>query len=146
LPDGYIHSEFDERCKQSAAALRVMQARLVLSDDTTFGELTKEMNEFIFAIATGNYGMMPTCELPSANRFRKISSVLKDLVIAAIPLTAVIGACYLGIRFTGSFGNWIVVVALLWLIISVISILDPLYSSKINALNNVVSIVLRRGQ
>jgi hypothetical protein len=146
LTHSFTRSEFRQRCNQAAAELRLMQMRLALSNENTLVELQRETYDFISAIATGDYGVMPAADLPMDRKSRRILSVIKNIIVAFIPIVSIIIIRYVGVRFSSAFGNWVVVVALIWAIISILSILDPLYKSKISDLRDVASIVRWKDQ
>jgi hypothetical protein len=145
LPNGYQQDQLKQRFAESAAGIRLMSLRLALSDDSTQSKIRDEVTDLIQIIAVGDYGLLPKCELPPrATWARKMITVCRNLVVAFIPLAAAATARYAGLRFSSGFENWVIAVSLIWAVITVISLLDPHYESKIANLRDLVSIFNRK--
>lgn len=143
LPDRHARAVLQERCEQAAAELRRMQISLVLSEKDTLNQLKETVATFVGAIATGNYYNLPcSSAVPySEPRKKRLVRAGKTVVIAAIPITCLISARYADLRFSAEFNNWAIGVSLLWAAITLISVLDPLYKTRIQEIQNIFSFI-----
>jgi hypothetical protein len=146
LKNDALRGQLQESFASSAAALRGMELRLAFSDDSTMRKIRDEVTDFIYAIATGDYALLPTAPpLPSPSKARKIGAILKEIFVALIPLTVLTIVRYVGVQVSAGIANWATVVSLIWAIVIIISVLDPRYKSKIADVKDVMSIIRGSG-
>jgi hypothetical protein len=137
----YIQTQLRQDCLQAAAALRLMQLRAMFSDEKTLSSLRDEVTDYIGAVASGDYGMLPTVpQLPSPGKGRRLFDALRNLVVAIIPFTTFEIVRYLGVKLPAGLENWVTLVTLIWGIITIVSVLDPYYRTKISDLRDIVSL------
>ncbi len=139
--------EIQENMRRVAAELRAMQLQLALSDYSTMDKIRDEVTEFIYALASGNYALLPAAApgLVPAKK-RKVAAVARDLAIAVTPLAALAASRYLGLTVTPGIWNWAVVFSVAWASVTVIAVLDPLYKSKISDIRDIISMIRNNGQ
>jgi hypothetical protein len=142
-----LQAEVQAYMRRVAAKLRAMQLQLALSDNDTMDTIRDEVTQFIYALAAGNYALLPAVDpglVPA--RTRKAAAVVRDLAIAVTPLAALTTSRYLGLAVTPGIWNWAVVFSVAWASVTVIAILDPLYKSKIADIRDIISIIRNNGQ
>jgi hypothetical protein len=143
--DPRLQSEIMNTMRQAAAELRAMQLRLALSDYNTMREVRDGVTSFIFAVASGSYALLPTAALPtSRGKSRKVVAVGREVIISVTPLAVLAASKYLRLDISPGVWNWAVIISLIWAAITLISLLDPLYKSKIADLRDIISIIRSR--
>jgi hypothetical protein len=146
LADPFAKSSLQEKCNDSAAYLRKLQVQVVLADDSTLSDLQVIVARYIAIFIESKYGLLPT-EASSGFRqtmMQKIIRILKTLLIAIIPIGCLVGIRYAGIKLSGPLNDWVIIVALLWAIVSFISLMDPAYKSRIEDMSNILSAFRRQ--
>jgi hypothetical protein len=147
LANPFLQEKLQQQFTGAAAALRLMQLRLLLSEESTIVDIRGEVREFIHAIASGNYALMPTMDpLPKRSRSKMIFSACRDMVIAFTPIAILEASNYAGLKLPSQILSWGTAVCLLWAIITIVSFLDPLYKARIATLQDIASIFRNSGK
>src|SRR5262249_55008445 len=124
--NSYLEAQLHERFLEASTAIRNLELKLALSDESTPVQVRGELKDFLYAIIAGDYGLLPGASpLPSLSRKRKIINICRDIAIAVIPLTVIILVRYLGLKFSTGLEDWVTIVGLIWAIVTIVSLLDP---------------------
>jgi hypothetical protein len=133
ISDAAVRNELQAKFSGSAAYLRSMQIKVILAKDGTSGELIELISFFIKTIALGFYDLLPVSdfEVTSTSKVRKILATARTFVVAALPFLCLIIVQKAGLPLSSTFISWVVVVALAWAAITLVSAIDPLYKSRL---------------
>ena len=142
LPDPHARMILQEKCSQAAAKLRMMQVSVALGDSSALNKIKGTVATYIIAISTGNYNNLPCVSVTSEDgrKLSRLAHVCKIIIVAVVPIGCLIAARYAGLHLSPDFNNWAVAVTLLWAVITLVSILDPLYKSRIQEMQNVFAL------
>src|SRR3984957_15240025 len=143
LRNDALRAQLCTRFAAAAAALRDMELRVVFSDDSTLNKLKDEVTDFIYAVATGDYALLPTASPVAgrSSRAKRIIVIARDMTIAFIPLAVLVISRYAGLKIPTEIATWATVVTLVWAIVSITTIFDPAYKSKISDVSEMVSMI-----
>jgi len=119
-----------------------MQTQIALSTEQTRDDVKRKIAEFIEVIATGNYGLLPgsATEVSAEPKIKGFERWAKTTVVALLPLGCLLGARFAGLTLSGAFNNWAIAAALLWATITMVSVIDPLYKSRIGDMREILSL------
>jgi hypothetical protein len=127
-----------------AAFIDQMQVSVALADDSTLPELRESIGFLITALLLGEYAALPVAPVTSpsaASRLRRLSSVLRTVAAGAVPAACVAGAWLAGVPLPRVILTWAIVVALAWAVITLVSVLDPTYRTRLEDLRELISSV-----
>lgn len=147
ISDPVTKQELQQTFDDSAAFLRQQQVRVVLSEAATVSELPPVVARYIAVFTLGAYGYLPTAEPLSRRQviMATVSRLIKTVIVAAIPIVCLTVARHYGVTLSGRLNNWAVLVALLWAVISLVSLAGPAYRGKLDERSSMLS-VLRKNQ
>jgi hypothetical protein len=125
-----------------ALALR-MKKKLVFNPDAgSYKRLTGSLSRTLYHVVEGNWAWLETESLSKMTLregswlwFKRLLAILKGLLVAAAPL----GLLYLTqripeLKFDPQYFAWINIVCIGWLAVSLLLMIDPLFSSKLSAI------------
>lgn len=149
LPDLQARVILQEKCDNAAANLRIMQVAIALTEENALEHLKRSITTFIGAIAVGNYSTQPNCSnlsdvqatVPNEGRVSHLVRIGKIVTVAVIPIAFLVIARFAGLQLSEAFNNWAVVISLLWAAITIISVLDPLYKSRIEEVKGIIPFI-----
>lgn len=129
----------------AAGYVRLLQARVTMSEGSIVPELRAAIAHYVAVFTVGNYGLLPTGNAGAAKRktWAKIYRATKALIVAVIPIGCLIAARAYGIRLSGPLSDAVVVIALLWAAIGLLSVLDPAYRARMDGMSKVTLIFQR---
>jgi hypothetical protein len=141
LTDLSAKSEFQDKCRNAATALRAIQTTIAVNGESAIEGIKRTVAQYIVAIATGNYALLPDADAPSLEEYKKElhTDIVKSLASGFAPLTLVIIAHHLDPAFSGVYNSMAIVVALLWAVMSGLPLIDPRFKAKVAELQRVVS-------
>jgi hypothetical protein len=132
-----------DRAWSSAAYIREMKKWIFMSREDTRSYLMRQVAAIIVCLAEGDWDGIPTVELNhrsrNTKRLSRVLSSLRTLAASIIP----IGSLLLMRKFSSgneipsSIEGYIYFGAVAWLAIGLISLLDPLYASRLDTLKTV---------
>ena len=135
-------STLRERCALAAEAIRELEIKVAFADMGDLEEIRKITTHVVTAICLGTYDIHPQgnlSQVPHLSLTRKIRHASRTLLIGIIPIAVIISLRYGGIKLSSQFNNWAVAIAILWAVIVFVSALDPLYTSRLKAVQDFVS-------
>lgn len=140
LVDASARSEFRLKCRSSAVALRAIQVKIAVSGEDSLDDIKRVLSTFIIGIATGNYAILPDGNNSAQNEHKlEPIDIAKGLASAFSPMALLVGARHIGLALPSGVDSWAIAITLLWAAISVVSMIDPLYRTKIMEIQNVIS-------
>ncbi len=147
LPDPVTRENLRLHCDDAAAYLRQLQVRVALGDDSTASDLPEIVARYIAIFASSEYGLLPTVAGATRKRaaIRKVLLATKTLLVAVIPIGCVIAARHFGVTLAGPLNDAVILVALLWAAVNLVSIVGPGYRARIEDMNDLVSIFRKDG-
>ena len=141
IRDSSMQAKVKETCARAASDISNLQIVVALSENHGV-DLQQRIARDIALVACGNYKMLQS-DLPlsteSRSLLRQVPSIVRTIIVALIPITVVVSLPHLGLRLTPDFSNWAVVISVIWMAVTLISVLDPLYRDRISAVSNFVS-------
>lgn len=147
VPDPLTRENLRLHCDDAATYLRQLQVRVALGDDSTASDLPVIVARYIAIFALSEYGLLPTMAAATFKRAvtARVFRVTKKLLVAVIPIGCVIAARHFGVTLAGPLDDVVVLVALLWAAVNLVSIVDPGYRARIEDMNDLVSIFRKDG-
>lgn len=146
--DTSIDALLKERFDRSAAYFRTMQLRVIFADSKTERELRKAVAECISAVLQGEYDLLPESDPVLRAKRTLIHSVFafaRAIIVGAIPIGCVAGCQYAGLKLSSGFSNWAIIFSICWAAITVISVSDPLYRTKLTEMREFIATVRGTG-
>lgn len=137
------------RLDRTAARLREYQVWVALPRADTRDVLLSEIAQACAVFSVGFYDLLPETDIPalSAREYAStVGKVLRGVIAGIFPLFALWSVRQLDLLPQGALGNSLTVTAIVWAVVSVVGLIDPLYSGKIAALKDVMSILARGGK
>lgn len=146
LRDLSAKADFQDRCNSSATALRAVEVKIAVSGESALDDIKKTIAQYVIAIATGNYAMLPDADTPSLQeRRRKLHFyVAKSLASAFAPIFLLTVARHFGLSLSGQYSNLAVGITLLWATFIIVSLIDPLFKSRLAEIQRVASTFRRK--
>ncbi|MFD5638348.1 hypothetical protein ACFWJM_29970 [Streptomyces sp. NPDC127077] len=140
---------FQLRLDRTAARLREYQLWVALPRTDTRDVLLSEIAQTCADFSVGFYDLLPETDVPalSAREYAStIGKVLRGIVAGIFPLFVLWGVRQFDLLPQGALGSSLTVAAIVWAVVSIVGLIDPLYSGKIAALKDVMSILTRGGK
>jgi hypothetical protein len=141
-PNALAQATLRGKCSSAASAIRELQTEVAFADIRALDGVRESIVNDIMAVCLGTYDIRPQGSLsqtPHLSLARKIGHASRTLLIGIIPLAVILSLRYGGIRLSPQFNNWAISVAILWAVIVFISSLDPLYTSRLRAVQDFIS-------
>jgi hypothetical protein len=92
-------------------------------------------------VAQDNLESLPS-EAAGAGKPRgasRIFSAVRTIIIGGIPSAVLIALRYAGLDLSPAFKNWAIVGVILWAVVTLLSLFDPLYATKIKTMGDLIS-------
>ncbi|MFE7209318.1 hypothetical protein ACFU93_04755 [Streptomyces sp. NPDC057611] len=138
-----IKGVFQLRLDRAAARLREYQLWVALPRVGTRDSLFSEIAQTCADFSAGLYDLLPESDVPVLGARDYASSVgktLRGLVAGIFPLFVLWCVRQFDLMPQGALGSSLTIAAIIWVVVSVVGLIDPLYSGKIAALKEVMSI------
>lgn len=136
LVDPVSRTIWRDRCRQCAQYLRRLDLAIALPRQDTREYLQGEINSLIHVLLRGSLDELPTAEPRPRRRLAVFASAVRSLVLGLIPLAAVFGAQYLGLDLSGALGNTLLIGALAWFAVTVLTTFDAQAAARIALLKD----------
>jgi hypothetical protein len=145
LPTLANRAILQEKCSGAANAIRALQVGVALPDSKTQEHLETVVLETTVAVAHDTLDSLPR-ETASDNigRRSRVMQVVRTVIVSIVPLVVLLTMRYAGLRLSSAFNNWAIIIAIIWAVITILSLLDPLYESRLKVMGDFISTI--RGQ
>lgn len=132
-----------QRCDEAANAIRSLQTDIAFPGSKTHENAKFAVAHAVVSVAQDNLEAMPKKNVCTKRGGRLIRIVLaiRTIAISGIPLGVLIIVRYADLNLSSEFENWAIVIAILWAIITVLSLLDPLYATRIKTMSDLISAI-----
>jgi hypothetical protein len=134
---------FRQRCREGAEALRQYQVWIALPASQTQADLALQIGRIIAVVCSGLYDYLPSAQVSARQLGRRLATSILRLgrlmFVAIFPLIFMAWILPHLTLVPPSSESWLRSLAIIWLIISLVFPLDPLFSPKIAALKDAVS-------
>ncbi|MFI6101160.1 hypothetical protein ACIA8G_36925 [Lentzea sp. NPDC051213] len=124
------------RCKQCAQHLRSYDLWIALPRRDTRELLRAEIVGLIHVLVRGHLDELPTTAPSPRRRLAVIGNAVRSLLLGLIPLAAVLAAKLLGLDLSGPIGGTLVVIAIAWFVLTVITTFDGQAATRISFLRD----------
>jgi hypothetical protein len=142
VPRGPASQKVLDRCRGAAAEIRELQASVGLAENDQDINVRTRLAHIAKLMMSRSLFELPVSNFAAESRFNVIRAVgrsLKLCIVAAIPGAFIIILRYFNVKVSPPFYNWAVVGAVIWAAVTIISMLDPLYAARLNAIGQMVS-------
>ena len=149
VPQKSVFKEVAKRCAGVAAKIRGLQIGAALSGNSQDANTRFEIASIIGIMSSGRFDKLPIANVAPRTRLGFIHNVgrtLKSCLVASIPGGVIIVLRYMDVKLSSEVYNWAVAVAIIWAAITLISILDPLYTTRLRAIAEAISIIRGRAE
>lgn len=146
LPSIASRTILQEKCSGAAGAIRALQVAVMLPDPKTYENLRATVARAIIAVAQDNLESLPRENVTTIERrgLSRIAPVFRTIIISAIPLAVLFVMRYASLSLSATFNNWAIAVGILWAVITLLSMLDPLYATRIKTMGDLISAIRGR--
>ncbi len=146
ITDPTLDQALREQLGASARYLQEVQMRVILADEKTYDEVRAAITHYIYAIALGQYNLLPVGSSiePKTSKFHRSVMLIRTFIVALIPLGCIVAVRYAGFSLSSQFTGWAVIVAVTWAAITLISTLDPLYKTRLTDVRDLISSIRGR--
>ncbi|GII66802.1 hypothetical protein Skr01_68870 [Sphaerisporangium krabiense] len=143
--DPVVRDALSERCARAGDALRDYGKRIVLFDQADKEKLHGDIESVLEVVLTGTYDALPVGAPQEGRKARKAGAyllgVLRTLVIAPIPFACLEATRLLQWRLSDGLQDAALIFSLAWAAVALIALLDPLYKSRLNAVQDFIGIL-----
>jgi hypothetical protein len=147
IPRKPASQEVVDKCLGAAAEMRQLQAAVALAVNEPMANVRPRLTHIIEIIASGSLSKLPVADVVAKAHFKRIRILgesIKLCIVASIPGALIVGLRYINVRFPPGLYSWAVAGAIVWAAITLISMLDPLYATRLKAIAEAASIVRGR--
>ncbi|MBR7833805.1 hypothetical protein KDL01_11045 [Actinospica durhamensis] len=134
-----------ERLAGWARALRQLERGLVAASPEATAEVDRALCHAIGCLARGDLGSLewlaPPDSAPSpAQRRRRVLTIVRDVLVAVLPIGATLTAHAFGHLSAGAF-NWVLIGTGAWAVLNLMIVLDPDLNKKLTLVGQVADVV-----
>lgn len=133
-----------ERFSQAADAVREKALWVALPKADSQGCLRKFVVDLVATVLLGAYDDLPVVAERSGRggrrRVRSVLTVLRSLVIAAVPMGVLLGLRLVNLRIPDPLGSTATLVAAVWAVVSLLMMIDPAIRERIDVAKNLSSL------
>ena len=146
ISDTTLDQALREQLGASARHLQEVQMWVILANDKTFDEVCDVITHYIYAVALGQYNLLPVSNSiePKSSKVRRSIILIRTFIVALIPIGCIVAVRYAGFSLSPQFTGWAVVVAITWAAITMVSTLDPLYKTRLTDVRDLISSIRGR--
>lgn len=145
--DSTERSVVERRLLLAANVLQSYRIWLLLPGRTTYADLHARISLIAQALLLGYWNDLPVNLIEVSNRWnrvmRTVLGVGRQLLIAALPGSFLLGAKYLGVDLSRELGQVLTLVAVIWATVTVMGIVDPALNSRITVFRDIFSLFSR---
>jgi hypothetical protein len=131
--------------KEIANAFREQKKKVMFPTEESKNTFLQTMANNLIVVVNGNWEHLEKCqttETPSSSAIiSRLWQVLSSLVIGALPILAIGILQKTGLALTGEIKDYAVIGSIIWLVLSILTIIDPNISEKISSLQNLSQIL-----
>lgn len=140
--DAATTSAVRDRCRRMAAAIDELQRCVLLPGEGTPDAVRASVTTAARAIAAGRLDELPTADPPPGRSRREVVvTVLRTAIVAALP-AAVFGVLQASTAAVdGAVSGYVTGVCLAWAVVTVVSVLDPLFRDKVAAVREAAGLL-----
>ncbi|MEV8542580.1 hypothetical protein [Streptomyces sp. NPDC051572] len=142
-------STFQLRLDRAAARFREYQLWIALPGCDTRADLFSEIAQTCADFSAGLYDFLPESDAPALGARDYVSNFVRafrGLAAGVFPLFTLWSVRRFGLMPEDTLGSSLTVAAIIWAVVSIVGLIDPLCSGKIAALKDVMSILTRGGK
>jgi hypothetical protein len=141
LPSIASRAILQEKCSGAAAAIRALQIPVMFPDSKTLEPLRDTVARTIVIVVRDNLDLLPreTAAAVEHHGLSRIIPVLRTIIIGIIPSAVLFATHYSGLSLSSTFNNWAILATILWAVITLLSLLDPLYATRIKTMGDLIS-------
>lgn len=136
LTDPLSRAIWRDRCRQCAQHLRSFDLSVVLPRRDTREYLLAETNALIHVLVRGCLDELPTAAPRPRRGLAVVGDAARNLLLGLIPLAAVLGAKFAGLNLSGAMGGALVVAAIVWFVLTVLTTLDGQAATRLSLLKD----------
>ena len=131
-------SKVAEQCRGIAAVFRELKQEIALNQSMSRGEIAGRIVPAVGPIFHGDWDNIPCAsQVPVSSRLGHTARGLSQIVIAVVPLTALLALQNLGIVNRPVFEHTLPIVVT-WLIVSILTWLDPRAEGSISSVSSIM--------
>ncbi|MEU4563087.1 hypothetical protein AB0F72_32290 [Actinoplanes sp. NPDC023936] len=144
LPDPVSRAQLHAQLDVVAASIRSYQVDVAAPTQAGWPEIRRLTQQIMLTVCTGAVGAWPmrraTDATPGRSRLRAAVHVLRSIVVALLPLAVALPLNAAGYLEPAAFGRTVVTIALVWAVIGILAVMDPLLSSRLQATKDIMSV------
>jgi hypothetical protein len=136
LANPFSRAIWRDRCRQCALRLRSLDLWIALPRRETRVDLQAEIVALIHVLVRGCLDELPKAEPSPRRRLAAFGNAVRSLLLGLVPLAAVFGAKFVGLDLSGALGGALVVAAVAWFALTVLTTLDRQAESRLSLLKD----------
>lgn len=132
------------RCQRCAQRVRSFDLWIISPRNGTREDLLGELSKLITTVSLGHFDDLPdldTHQPGTRQRLRTFAAGLRIIALGAVPLACIYGAKMLGLDASGVLGGGVVIAAVIWLVLALISVLDNTIAARLLLLKDVAEAI-----
>jgi hypothetical protein len=136
------HSWFNKNTRDISSYFRRLKRHILLSKEKDRELLLNSLSVAITNFSEGNWGDMPTSEVPTSSNLRSnFAAAISNMIVIAIPLTIVAGLHLTEVPLTNSLKESITGFVVLWTIMYILNLVQPHSDTKnsVSSINDSVT-------
>jgi hypothetical protein len=131
-------SKVAEHCRGIAAVFRELKQEIALNQSMSRHEIAGRIVPVVGPIFHGDWDKIPSAsEVPASSRLKHTARGLRQIVIAVVPLAALLVLRDLGIASSTAFAQALPIVVT-WLIVSILTWIDPRAEGSISSVSSIL--------